>query len=44
MVVSITHLQAALAILAGILILIKPAILNYVIAIYLILIGVLALV
>jgi hypothetical protein len=44
MMVSVTHLQAALAILAGILILIKPEILNYVVAIYLILVGLLVLI
>ncbi len=44
MLVSATQIQAVLAILAGILILIKPEVLNYIIAIYLILIGILALV
>jgi hypothetical protein len=43
MIISVTQIQAILAILAGILILIKPEVLNYVIAVYLILIGVLAL-
>jgi hypothetical protein len=43
MMVSATQIQAVLAILAGILILVKPQVLNYVIAIYLIAIGVLAL-
>jgi uncharacterized membrane protein HdeD (DUF308 family) len=43
MITSVTQIQAILAILAGILILIKPEVLNYVIAVYLILIGVLAL-
>jgi hypothetical protein len=43
MMVSATQIQAVLAILAGILILVKPRVLNYVIAIYLIAIGVLAL-
>jgi hypothetical protein len=44
MMVSATQIQAILAILAGILILLKPEVLNYVIAIYLIAIGVLALI
>jgi hypothetical protein len=44
MLVSATQIQAVLAILAGILILVKPEVLNYVIAIYLIAIGVLALI
>lgn len=44
MMVSATQIQAILAILAGLLILLKPEVLNYVIAIYLIAIGVLALI
>lgn len=43
MTISIAHLQPLVAILAGILILLVPRILNYVIAIYLILVGVLGL-
>ncbi|CAL1240008.1 DUF3096 domain-containing protein [Candidatus Methylocalor cossyra] len=43
MIVSESQIQAVLAILAGILILLKPEVLNYVIAIYLIAVGVLAL-
>jgi hypothetical protein len=37
------HLQPIVALLAGVLILIAPSILNYVIAIYLILIGIIGL-
>lgn len=44
MMVSVSQIQAILAILAGILILVKPEVLNYIIALYLIAIGVLALV
>jgi hypothetical protein len=44
MMVSAVQIQAILAILAGLLILIKPEVLNYIIAVYLILVGVLALV
>jgi len=43
MTLSIGHLQPLVAILAGILILLVPRILNYVIAIYLILVGILGL-
>ena len=38
-----THLQPVVAIIAGVLILLVPRILNYVVAIYLILIGILQL-
>jgi len=38
-----THIEPIMAIIAGILILIMPRLLNYVVAIYLILIGVLGL-
>jgi hypothetical protein len=44
MMVSAIQIQAVLAILAGLLILVKPEVLNYIIAIYLILVGVLMLV
>jgi hypothetical protein len=40
----IPHLQPLAALIAGILILVKPKLLNYVVAFYLILIGVLGLV
>jgi hypothetical protein len=43
MVVSIAHLQPIVAIIAGILILIIPRLLNIIVAVYLILIGVLGL-
>ena len=43
MTVSVTHLQPIVAILAGILILIMPRLLNYIVAIYLILVGVIGL-
>ncbi|HTQ32954.1 MAG TPA: DUF3096 domain-containing protein [Stellaceae bacterium] len=43
MVIGVTHLQPLVALLAGILILLIPRILNYVIAIYLIIIGILGL-
>jgi Protein of unknown function (DUF3096) len=43
MVVSIGHLTPLVALIAGILILILPSLLNYVVAIYLILIGILGL-
>ena len=42
-IVSEQHLQPLVALIAGILILIMPRILNYVVAIYLILIGLLGL-
>ena len=43
MTISIGHLQPIVAILAGILILLVPRLLNYIVAIYLIVIGVLGL-
>jgi hypothetical protein len=39
MVVGIAHLQPIVALVAGILILVLPRLLNYIVAIYLILIG-----
>ncbi|GJE09874.1 MULTISPECIES: DUF3096 domain-containing protein [Methylobacterium] len=43
MTVTISNLQPVIAILAGILILIAPRLLNYIVAIYLIVIGVIGL-
>ena len=43
MVIGIAHLQPIVALIAGILILIMPRLLNFIVAIYLILIGVLGL-
>jgi hypothetical protein len=43
MVIGITHLQPIVALIAGILILIVPRLLNFIVAAYLILIGVLGL-
>ena len=43
MVVSIAHLQPVVALIAGILILIIPRLLNIIVAVYLILIGILGL-
>lgn len=43
MTVTITNLQPLIAILAGILILVVPRLLNYIVAIYLIVVGVLGL-
>jgi hypothetical protein len=43
MIIGIAHLQPLVALLAGILILLVPRILNYVIAIYLIVIGIIGL-
>jgi hypothetical protein len=43
MTVSVAHLQPIVAIIAGVLILLVPRILNYVIAIYLIIFGILGL-
>lgn len=40
---SITHLEPIVALIAGVLILLAPRILNYVVAIYLIVIGILGL-
>lgn len=43
MTISISHLQPVIAIIAGILILVMPRLLNYIVAIYLIAVGVLGL-
>jgi hypothetical protein len=43
MTVNISHLEPIVAIVAGVLILLVPRILNYVVAIYLIVIGILGL-
>jgi hypothetical protein len=43
MTLTIAHLQPIVAIIAGILILIVPRLLNYIVAIYLILVGLLGL-
>ena len=43
MTVSIGHLQPIVALIAGVLILIMPRLLNYIVAIYLIIIGVIGL-
>jgi hypothetical protein len=43
MTLGITHLQPVVALLAGILILVMPRLLNYIVAIYLIVIGILGL-
>jgi hypothetical protein len=43
MVIGVAHLQPLVAILAGVLILLVPRILNYVIAIYLIVTGIIGL-
>ena len=43
MTISVTHLQPIIAILAGVLILIMPRLLNYIVAIYLIAVGVIGL-
>ncbi len=43
MVIGVAHLQPLVALLAGVVILLVPRILNYVIAIYLIIIGILGL-
>jgi hypothetical protein len=43
MVIGVAHLQPIVALLAGILILLMPRILNYVIAIYLIVTGIIGL-
>lgn len=43
MTISTTHIQPIVAILAGILILLAPRLLNYIVAIYLIVVGVLGL-
>lgn len=43
MTITISHLQPVIAIIAGILILVMPRLLNYIVAIYLIAIGILGL-
>lgn len=43
MTIGISHLQPVVAILAGVLILIMPRLLNYIVALYLIFIGILGL-
>ncbi len=43
MTISISHLQPIIAILAGILILIAPRLLNFIVAVYLIAVGVIGL-
>jgi Protein of unknown function (DUF3096) len=43
MTLSIAHLQPLVALLAGVLILLVPRILNYIVAIYLIVIGIIGL-
>jgi hypothetical protein len=43
MSISISHLSPVLALLAGILILLVPRLLNYIVAIYLIVIGIIGL-
>jgi hypothetical protein len=43
MTVSIGHLQPIVALIAGVLILVMPRLLNYIVAIYLIIIGVIGL-
>jgi hypothetical protein len=43
MTISMTHLSPIVSILAGILILIMPRLLNYIVAIYLIVIGIIGL-
>ena len=40
MTISLVHLQPIIALLAGILILLMPRLLNYIVAIYLIVVGV----
>ena len=43
MTITVAHLQPIIAILAGILILIMPRLLNYIVAIYLIVVGLIGL-
>ncbi len=43
MVIGIAHLQPIVALVAGILILVMPRLLNFIVAIYLILVGVMGL-
>lgn len=43
MTISIAHLQPIVALVAGILILVMPRLLNYIVALYLIVVGILGL-
>ena len=43
MTVSIAHLQPVVALIAGILILVMPRLLNYIVALYLIFVGIMGL-
>jgi hypothetical protein len=43
MIISVSHLQPVAALIAGILILVIPRLLNYIVAIYLIIIGIIGL-
>jgi hypothetical protein len=43
MVIGVSHLQPVVALVAGILILLVPRLLNYIVALYLILVGILGL-
>lgn len=43
MIISVSHVQPVAALIAGILILVIPRLLNYIVAIYLIIIGILGL-
>ena len=43
MSISIAHIQPVVALVAGILILVMPRLLNYIVALYLILVGILGL-
>ncbi|GJE40300.1 DUF3096 domain-containing protein [Methylobacterium persicinum] len=43
MTITVSHLQPIIAIIAGILILVMPRLLNYIVAIYLIAVGVIGL-
>ena len=43
MVIGVAHIQPIVALIAGVLILLMPRILNYIVAIYLIVVGVLGL-
>jgi hypothetical protein len=43
MSITVSHLQPVVALIAGILILVMPRLLNYIVAIYLIVIGILGL-
>jgi len=43
MVINATHIQPIVALIAGVLILVMPRLLNYIVAIYLIVVGILGL-